>query len=61
MCISDMSGWLWDIVPLTLFGCKYNNNLLKYNDYAKKKAECLMRRRAFKIARTSVHFPEKSP
>lgn len=37
MCISDMSGWLWDIVPLTLFGCKYNHNLLKYNDYAKKR------------------------
>ena len=56
MCISDMSGWLWDIVPLTLFGCKYNHNLLKYHDYAKKKSEYLMRRRVFKIARMPVLF-----
>ena len=59
MCISDMSEWLRDIVPLILFGCKYNHNSLKYNDYAKKKRNAWWGRRAFKIARTPVHFPEK--
>ena len=60
MCISDMSGCLRDIVPLILFGCKYNHNLLKYHDYAKKRRmEYLMRRSVFEIVRMPVHFPEK--